>query len=185
MKFNYQAIDAKGQTINDNLEAPTLSEAQETLRKRGIFVVEIKEASKLHMPRRGRAGGRSKRLKNFAMFCRQLFVLVSTGTPLVQSLQALERQMQDGAWRDVIGKLREEVEEGSSLSQAMADYPDYFDQVSRSLLAAGESGGNFDVMLDRLASLLKKQVSVRSNIIGAMVYPCLLVVVSVCKACWV
>jgi type IV pilus assembly protein PilC len=179
MKFVYQAIDAKGQTINDSLESATLPEAQETLRKRGMFVVEIKEAGRMQSMRTGRAGGRSKRLKNFALFCRQLFVLVSTGTPLVQSLQALERQIQDSAWRDVIGKLREAVEEGASLSHAMMDFPEYFDQVSRSLIAAGESGGNFDVMLDRLASLLKKQVSVRANIIGALVYPCLLVVVSI------
>lgn len=179
MKFNYQAIDAKGQTLHDNLEAPTLPEAQETLRKRGLFVVEIKEAGKLQTIRSGRAGGRSKRLKNFALFCRQLYVLVSTGTPLVQSLQALEKQIQDIAWRDVVAKLREAVEEGASLSQAMIDYPEYFDQVSRSLIAAGESGGNFDVMLDRLATLLKKQVSVRANVLGALVYPCLLVVVSI------
>ncbi|HEY1685918.1 MAG TPA: type II secretion system F family protein [Tepidisphaeraceae bacterium] len=179
MKFHYQGIDAKGHTINENLEAATLGEAQETLRKRGMFVVEINEATKSQMVHKGRAGGRGKKLKNFALFCRQLYVLVNTGTPLVQSLQALERQIQDSAWRDVLGKLREEVEEGASLSQAMCGYPEYFDQVSRSLIAAGESGGNFDVMLDRLASLLKKQVTVRSNIVGALVYPILLVVVSV------
>lgn len=179
MKIVYTAVDAKGQTVNDNLEAGSLGEAQEQLRKRGLYIVDIKEATRAVSGRARRSGGKSKRLKNFAIFCRQLFVLVSTGTPLVQSLQALEKQIQEPAWRGIVGKLREGVEEGTPLSKVMAEYPEYFDQVSRSLIAAGESSGSFDAMLDRLATLLKKQVAVRANVIGAMVYPCLLIVVSV------
>src|SRR5205814_6822215 len=75
--------------------------------------------------------------------------------------------------------LRSKVEEGTTLSAAMADYPQYFDSVCRSLIAAGESSGNFEVMLDRLAGLARKQLHVRSSIVGALVYPCLLIVVSI------
>lgn len=178
MNFKFQAIDRAGQPISDQIEAENVSEASEQLRKRGLFIVSLDEATHRLAMHSGRKGGKSKRLKNFALFCRQLQVLVSTGTPLVQSLQALERQIQDPNWCQVVSRLREQVEEGTPLSKAMGDFPEHFDRVSRSLIAAGESSGNFDMMLDRLATLLKKQVSIRANIIAALVYPCLLIVVS-------
>jgi type II secretory pathway component PulF len=114
-----------------------------------------------------------------AMFTRQLSVLVASGTPLVQALAALERQTKDALWREVVTAVRIRVEEGSTLSEAMADHPQAFDAVARSLISAGESGGSFDVMLDRLAVLSRKQLHVRSAILGAMIYPALLILVAV------
>src|SRR6185295_5606222 len=74
--------------------------------------------------------------------------------------------------------LREKVEEGASLSMAMEAYPDQFDSICRSLVAAGEQGGRLNQMLDRLATLVRKQLQVRSSIVGAMVYPALLFVIA-------
>lgn len=71
------------------------------------------------------------------------------------------------------------VEEGTTLAEAMADHPHAFDAVSRSHISAGESGGSFDVMLDRLAILCRKQLHVRSAIVGALIYPTLLIAVAV------
>src|SRR5207302_625844 len=92
---------------------------------------------------------------------------------------ALERQTQDEQWRQVIGGLRGKVEEGAALSAAMSLYHSEFNAVCRSLVAAGESGGDLDVMLDRLAGLTKRQMHTRTAIVGALVYPALLIVVSV------
>jgi type II secretory pathway component PulF len=184
MKFAYQAVDGGGKVVNDTIEATDQSEAMDALRRQGLFVGDIHPASTF-MPggnkgsKKGKRLSTGRRLKNMAMFTRQLSVLVSSGTPLVQSLSALERQSREPAWRDVISSVRTKVEEGSTLSEAMADHPRIFDGVTRSLISAGESGGSFDVMLDRLAVLARKQLHVRSAVVGAMIYPALLIVVAI------
>jgi type II secretory pathway component PulF len=109
------------------------------------------------------------------MFSRQLHVLVASGTPIVQALHAIERQCEHEAWRQVIDDLRRRVEEGAPLSEAIRAHQHHFDPVCRSLIAAGEASGNLPAMLDRLATLSRKQLHMRSSIIGALVYPCLLV----------
>jgi len=113
------------------------------------------------------------------MLARQMHSLVSCGTPLVDALGASERQAKAGPWRDALADVRGRVEQGMPLSAAMESQPDFFDAVSRSLVAAGESSGNLPAMLDRIAVMIRKQVSVRSSVIGAMVYPSLLLVVAV------
>jgi len=183
VKFAYQAFDAAGKAAAGTAEADDAMAAMESLRRQGLFVTRIDATSDRKFRSAGSLGlfrrlGRLKRLRHLAMFSRQLHVLVSTGTPLVDSLGALERQAKQPAWRAVVGDLRLRVEQGDSLSKAMEAHSDYFDSVCRSLLAAGESGGSFDAMLDRLAMLTRKQVQVRTAIRGAMIYPCLLVMVA-------
>src|SRR5688500_5514720 len=183
MKLAYTAFDEVGKAVNATIEAADANEAIETLRRQGLYVTEIKP-----VPQGGAAGGggggrrrmgRGRLLKNLALFTRQLSVLMTSGTPLVQALGALERQSADKAWRAVIASLRVKVEEGATLSAAMDMHPDVFDPVCRSLISAGESGGSFDQMLDRLATLTRRQMHVRNAVIGALIYPTLLVVVAV------
>jgi type II secretory pathway component PulF len=187
MKLAYEALNKSGKVVRDVVDAADRSEAIETLRRQGFFVTEIREAGAGGWGSGGGGGGprtkakigRGKRLKCLAMFARQLHVLVATGIPLTQSLEALERQVKPGPWKDVLADLFHRVEEGAPLSEAMAKHPAYFDAIVRSMVEAGETGGNLVAMLDRMASLTKKQLHVRSSIVGAMVYPALLMVVSV------
>jgi type II secretory pathway component PulF len=109
------------------------------------------------------------------MFSRQLHVLVSSGTPIVDALRAVERQSRAGPWRDMVAGLRTRVEEGDSLSEAMEAHGECFDQIYRSLIAAGESSGYLMEMFDRLATLKQRQLRLRNSIMGAMIYPCMLV----------
>jgi type II secretory pathway component PulF len=112
------------------------------------------------------------------MFTRQLHVLSRSGTALVDALRSLERQSRDLAWREVVGDVRNLVERGQPLSQAMARHPNCFDPICRSLISAGEMGGSMEKMLDRLATLCRKQLQLRSAMVGAMIYPCLLIAVA-------
>lgn len=189
MKFAFKAVDATGKVVSDTVEAAGQTEALDALRRRNIFVSEIHPTvgaaatTSLNYAvgkagKRRRRLGAGRRLKNMAMFTRQLSVLVASGTPLVQALAALERQTKDVAWREIVATVRARVEEGSTLSDAMAEEPKVFDAVARSLISAGESGGGFDVMLDRLAVLSRKQLHVRSAIVGALIYPSLLICVA-------
>ncbi|MBY0261076.1 MAG: type II secretion system F family protein, partial [Phycisphaerales bacterium] len=104
---------------------------------------------------------------------------VSTGTPMVEAIASLERQLPPGDWRSTVEDIRSRIEQGAGLSAALEHHPRYFDAVSRSLIAAGESGGQLDEMLRRLSTLIRQQIKVRSAIVGAMVYPCLLITVCI------
>jgi len=185
VKLAYQAYDRSGRAVHDVIEATSTDEATQTLRRQGLFVTTVRNtqdtpagasgASKNAKSKRFSGGSR---LKNLAMFTRQLYVLTATGTPLTESLGALERQTRDKHWKGIIADLRQRVEEGEPLSVGMGQHPECFDEVYRSLIAAGETGGKLSSMLERLANLVTKQLKTRSALIGAMVYPALLLVVS-------
>lgn len=193
MKFAYTAYDAKGHSRKGVIEAVGKLEAAEELRGQGLMVERV-DASDDRSPdmsilrsrsdpqsagRRGAPRGRAGRLKGLVTFTRQLSVLVGTGTPLVDALESLERQFPDAEWRQVIADVRRRVEEGNTLTEAFEQHPRHFDTICRSLVAAGESGGNLAEMLDRLSALVRQQLHIRSSMIGALVYPVLLIVVAV------
>ena len=179
MKFRYKGFDVGGSAVLNTIEATSALEAAEALRRQGIFATEIVDAAKGGgITTRQRVPRLGVRLKNLAMFTRQLQVLIATGTPLAQALGALERQATSPSWGQIVGDLRSRVEAGAALSAAMAEHPAYFDSICRSLVAAGESAGNLPAMLDRLAVLVRKQLQVRRSIVGAAIYPSLLVVVA-------
>lgn len=174
MKFRYDAFDAQGKSVKGVIDAPDAREAGELLRKRGVTPATVEPVTSVEPTARGRRA----HPRNIASFMRQLAVLVRTGTPLVDAIQSVERQTPEGAWRDTLSELRRRVEEGASLADAMAQHPRAFDAVVRSLIAAGEAGGRLDAMLDRLAKLTRHRVKMRAQLMGAMVYPSLLVFVS-------
>src|SRR5687768_3680459 len=186
MNFSYEAFDPAGKVVTGSVDASESSEAIELLRRQGLYVTQVEASSSALLAdphRRRRWLSRGARLKNLAMFTRQLSVLVSSGTPLVQALAALERQAKQPAWREVVASVRLKVEEGSTLAQAMEAHPAVFDAVCRSLIAAGEGGGGFDAMLERLAILTRKQLHVRAAVVGAMIYPALLIVIAMNVLC--
>jgi type IV pilus assembly protein PilC len=188
VNFIYRAFDKAGKAVSDRIEAPSVSEASEALRRQGLFVAAIEAAGVGNGGQRvlggsmgasgGSRGGKGSK-RDVAMFIRQLGVLVSTGTPLVDSMASLEKQLKPGGWRDAVADIRRRIEEGAQLSLALEAHPRLFDPVARSLVAAGESGGHLDKMLKELAQLLRQQVKMRSAILGAMAYPALLIVIAV------
>jgi type II secretory pathway component PulF len=180
MTFTYQAFDATGRQSAGTLEAASADEARQNLRADGLFVTSIEQKDDGPAAAAGSAGRKEKlpsagkRLRLLSAFARQMHVLVSSGTPTVQALVAIERQAEDPHWGRVVSGIRTRVETGIPLSAALADKPAIFDAVCRSLVAAGESSGNMPAMLDRLATLTRKQLQLRRSITGALVYPSLL-----------
>lgn len=181
MKLAYQAMDKTGRLVNDLIDASTPLEATELLRREGLFVTELKEASagRKASKKKGSGSARSgKHLRSVAMFTRQLSVLVSTGTPLVQAIAALEKQAKNDAWSQVVSNLREKLEGGESFAQALESQPECFDSIYRSLVQAGETGGQLGEMLMRLSRLTRQRMHVRSLVMGAMMYPSILILVA-------
>lgn len=182
MKFECVTFDRNGRRQTERVEAASRAEATELLGRKGLFVLEVSEASEAALTsanaRRGIALRGADRTKCLAEFTRQLSIPVGTGTPVVQAMAAVERQTKNETFRAVVADVRRRVEEGSTLADAMEKHPRVFDAVARSLVAAGESGGHLDDMLARLAALMRQQEVMRGSIIGAMVYPTLLIVVA-------
>ncbi len=182
MKFSYKAFDKAGKAAAATIDAAGADEAREILRRQGFFVTHLDAQKGDNAPAEGpsRAAGSTgkvgagKRLKFLTTYARQLHVLISSGTPIVQALSAIERQVEHAQWKRVAQAIRERVETGVPLSHAMNEHPRYFDAVCRSLVQAGETSGALGPMLERLAVLTRKQSHLRSTIVGAMVYPCLL-----------
>jgi len=182
MKLSYEAYDQAGKSVTDTIEAANAAEATETLRRSGLFVTQIHstgEALTTAQAARQSLFGRGGRLKKLAMFTRQFYILIETGTPIIDALIALEQQTTDPAWRKVIASVRGRVEEGTSLSEAMQRHPEFFDPIYHSLISAGEASGKLSPILEQLATLTRRQVNVRNNIVGALAYPCVLTLIAV------
>lgn len=178
MKLAYEAYDKTGRVVNGTIEAASAREATEQLYADGLYVTRLAGDANAGEASGGRLalGGKFKSLVNIT---RQLAILTGTGTPVVQALAAIERQQPPGAWRSVLGDIRQQVEEGGSLAKAMEGHPRHFDAVYRSLIAAGESGGQLPAMLDRLSVITRKQMKVRSTVMGALSYPIMLLAISI------
>lgn len=176
MKFAYSGYDQGGKKVSSTIEAAANEEAVEKLRRQGVFVVSIEEASaaKAKQARATKPKRAKRNPKMLAHFARELSVLVATGTPIADAIESLEKQATTEAWQEVVHSVRKRLEEGESLSDALESRSDIFDPVFCSLVAAGESSGRLDSMLHRLAHLTRRQAHVRSSVMGAMAYPILL-----------
>ncbi|MFN9975284.1 MAG: type II secretion system F family protein, partial [Phycisphaerae bacterium] len=180
MSYAYNGFDAGGKPITGTIDASGAAEAIEALRKRGIFTTSVQAtdagvASAAAIVRGGHAG-----LQDISQFYRQLSVLIATKTPLLQALIVVEKQTKAPSLRATVGELRRRVEEGESLAAAMASNPGVFDTVARSMVAAGETAGMLDKMLASLAVLVRRQLTVRRQVVGTLTYPVILITVSFC-----
>lgn len=178
MKISYEGYNKAGAKKVGWLEASSVEDATEQLRKKGMFVTEVAEVSdaKASVARVKKKKGSSRiSVTVVAEFARELSVLISTGTPLIEAIISIERQSSSEAWSAVLTDVRARLEEGDSLTVSLDSHPEVFDAVFRSLVAAGESSGHLDTMLQRISVLTRKQAQIRSSLLGAMVYPMLLI----------
>ncbi len=177
MNLSYIAYDKSGSFRDGVIEASSKEEATEMLRKQGLFVSSIDSVGSKGGKKSSVRQSRKKKIppKIIAGFARELAVLVSTGTPLIDAMSSIERQTTNENWAQILGRVRSRLEEGDSLSVALAGDRQAFDAVFRSLVAAGESSGHLDAMLMRVAVLTRKQAQIRSNVLGALMYPILLI----------
>ncbi len=180
MKFSYRGFDKLGKPVSGHIESLTIDAARETLRKQGLFVSTLRSAAAgaAEGETRRAVFGTGRRLRDLANLTRQMSVLLSTGTTVVDALAVVEAQQPEGAFRAALADLRRRVEEGAQLSEAMAAHPLYFDAVCRALVAAGESRGSLGEMMKRLSTLTRGALKIRSAVLGAMVYPALLTLIA-------
>jgi len=182
--FMYEAMNSVGQPVKDEIDATTSEEAISKVRALGYFPTKIKEkalrkgaaaargaaaAAGAAPAKRRVAGAVSK--KQLTTFTRQLSTLIDAGLPILRSLRILEQQQKPGMLRVAIRIVAEDVEGGSTLSEAMARHPKAFDRLYTNMVRAGELGGVLDVILQRLADFMEKTQTLKRKVIGAMIYP--------------
>jgi type II secretory pathway component PulF len=175
MEFAYEAVSPDGSRVRAHVEASGRAEAADALRGKGLFVVKIEPRVAAHgaaAPTR-RGSGSSKDL---LLFMRQMKMLLESGAPLVPALLALEQQAARDSFRSVLRGLREKVEGGATLSEAMGERPELFPPIVLSMVAAGESTATLSQSFSRLADLAERQTHVRRTLITATAYPMLLCV---------
>ena len=122
------------------------------------------------------------KLKEMSVFSRQLSVLIDAELPLIQSLNILTEQTRNKYFKTVLVRVREDVEAGSSLNQAMRKFPKAFDDLYCNLVASGEQSGSLDIMLQRLAEYIEKIVKLRAQVRQAMIYPSAIVIFAILVA---
>ncbi len=123
--------------------------------------------------------GKKIKQSEIAIFTRQFSVMLNAGMPLVQGLDAIAQQHPNAAFKRVLTQVRADVESGSTLSAAMAKHPKVFDNLFTNMIAAGESGGILDTILQRLSTFIEKIVKLKSALRSAMIYPSVILTVAI------
>jgi type IV pilus assembly protein PilC len=160
-----------GVMIGDSKEAVIAN-----LRRQQIVVTTIKEKGKeIALPKFG--GGISS--KDIAIFTRQFSVMIDAGLPLVQCLDILGQQQENKGFQKIILQVRQDVEGGSSLAEAMRKHPQAYDDLYVNMVAAGEAGGILDTILQRLSAYIEKSVKLKSQVKSALVYPAAVITIAV------
>ena len=113
-------------------------------------------------------------MRALAVFSRQFATLVASGMPMLRTLRTLQEQTQDEMIRDAVIGIREDVEAGSSLEQAMERYPKVFDRLFRAMVRSGEQSGRLEEALDRIAFQVEKADALRRQVKSALMYPALI-----------
>ncbi len=185
----YKGVDPRGKSVTGVRDADSPKGLRALLRRDGIIVTDVSEA------RAGKAASatgakglrrevdlkgmfQSVKVPEVAGFTRQLATLIKAGIPLAESLGALVDQIDNQKLRSIVAEVRSRVNEGSSLADALAKHGKVFEGVYISMVRAGETAGNLDQVLTRLADFLEAQVRLKSKVVGAMIYPILMACVS-------
>ncbi len=174
--YNYKAINDKGETVRGAISAESVKIASDRLRKGGIYLSSIKEASGSRRSSVSLPWNRVS-VSELAVMTRQFSTLISSGLPLEVSLVALYEQTEDQKLKGILSQVRSRVSEGSSLHAALEEHGSAFSDLYVSMVRAGEASGTLDVVLGRLADFLEKQLELTSKIRGAMIYPAIMFVV--------
>ena len=170
--FRFEAVDAAGKSQTGVLEADTARAVRSQLRSRGLVPLEVGavEAS----PQGGTGQGFGRRVfqgAELTVWTRQLAGLVSAGLPLERALTALTDEAEQPRLRELVARLRSEVNAGHSFAQALSTAPREFDEVYRAVVGAGEQGGALGQVLEKLADDLEERQALKSKLIGASLYP--------------
>jgi type IV pilus assembly protein PilC len=177
--YAFRAVDVAGVPARGEVDAETKAQVTEQLRERGLIVLDVSEKSEAFKLESLFDRFRGIKTRDLAVFARQFSTLMASGMPMLRSLYTLEDQTEDERLKDAIGGVRNDVEAGSSLADAMGRRPQIFDNLFRAMVRSGESSGRLDDALDRIAFQLEKLDALRREIRSAVLYPAFVFAVAI------
>ncbi|MCC7442631.1 MAG: type II secretion system inner membrane protein GspF [Bdellovibrionales bacterium] len=178
--FDYKALSRDGKSQKGIVEAESAKAGRAKLKKQGLLVTEIREKN---ASRSANSGGLpffsgKASIKDVSMMTRQLASLVKANIPLVECLNAMVEQTEKDALKVVLTRVRDDVNEGTSLAKAMAQHPRVYDTIFINMVEAGEASGTLGLVLLKLADLKEAQLRLKNKVVSGMTYPALMMVVA-------
>ena len=147
------------------------------LRREQVILTSAREKGReISLPKVGRE---KVKHKDLALFTRQFSVMLDAGLPLVQCLEILGQQQDNKTFQKIIFQVRSDIEAGMTLADSMAKHPRVFEPLYTNMVAAGETGGILDIILQRLSTYLEKMVKLKSDVKSALIYPIAVIVISI------
>ena len=177
-EFNWQATSSTGDKKKGTMEAPNPEAVHASLRRQGLNPTRVKakpKEIKINIP------GFSEKVKDrdIVIFTRQFATMIDAGLPLVQCLEILSSQADNKTLGKTLGTVQNDVEGGAAYAEALDKHHKIFDELYVNMVAAGETGGILDTILNRLAAYMEKAMSLKKKVKSAMVYPITIMVVAV------
>ena len=173
--YSYKALNDTGKHVSGVLTAENYQVALRQLQEQSLLPINVKEGVEQGAGGFGR--GRRVKMAHLTVFYSQLADLLSAGVPMLRSLDVLSKQGGQGVLGQVLKELREDVAGGMALGEAMAKHPRAFSPLHSSMVRAGEQGGFLEDVLHRIAIFCEKQDELRNKVLGALIYPAILVCV--------
>jgi type IV pilus assembly protein PilC len=180
--FAYEGRTTSGKVLRGNMDAPSREAVINRLRAQRIqpIVEKIRERGRgLDREIRIPGFGQKVKAKDVVIFTRQLATMIDAGMPLVQILEILASQSDNKTFGQQVREVKESVEAGSTLSDALSKFPRTWDELYVNMVQAGEAGGILDTILARLSTYMEKMISLKRKIKGAMIYPATIIAVAV------
>lgn len=174
--YNYVAINSEGNKEKGVIAADNLENARRELRNRKLAPLKVSENNKYNLF--NLLVQRKISLKNLVLFTRQLSTLIGGGLPLEKSLKLIGNQSKNGNLKNQVLTLSSRIEEGFSFTEALKEFPQSFDNLYISLISAGEAAGDMSGILEKTASYLERRSKIQQDIIGALIYPLVLIILA-------
>jgi type IV pilus assembly protein PilC len=169
--YAFRAVDVAGIPSRGEVEAESKAHVSEQLRQRGLIVLDVSQKAEAFRLESILDRFRRVSQRDLSVFSRQFATLIASGMPMLRALHTLEDQTENEKIQHACAEVRKDVEAGSSLAQAMERHPKVFDNLYRSLVRSGESSGQLEAALDRIAFQLEKLDALHRQIRSAMMYP--------------
>jgi len=176
--FLWKGEDRKGTAQKGEIEAPDESMVRAQLRRMQIKPTKIKQKPKDLFENVAFLQPKVQ-TNDVVVFARQFSTMIDAGLPLIQSLDILQAQEENKTFKKTIKEIKDAVEQGSTLADALKKYPDIFDDLFVNMVAAGEVGGILDTILERLCNYMEKAMKLKKQVKGAMTYPIIVLVIAV------
>lgn len=176
--INYRAVDSNGKTQKGSLNARNIEDAKAKIKDLGLTAVKVSAGSAGLEKLKGLMA-KKVNLKETAMFCRQLHIIVSSGVNILKGIDILRKQTKDKLMKEVIGKMFAQVQKGRLLSEAMSDVEASLPPLLLNMVAVGEVSGNLDRILNQMSVYYEKENYMRQKLKSALTYPVILISVGV------